>query len=83
MTVSMDAPAATVERDGRTYYFCSRHCAHTFENATGGSLKAKKMAELLLAALHRRTFRRLNRCRPQFPNNRSSPPRRLVPQTNP
>ena len=23
--------AVTLERDGRTYYFCSEHCRHRFE----------------------------------------------------
>lgn len=31
MAVDIDAPAATVEYDGRTYYFCSEGCAETFE----------------------------------------------------
>lgn len=31
MAVDIDFPAATVEYDGRTYYFCSEGCAETFE----------------------------------------------------
>lgn len=30
MAVPVDAPAATVEHEGETYYFCSRGCADTF-----------------------------------------------------
>jgi xanthine dehydrogenase accessory factor len=32
MDVDTAAPAATVEHDGETYYFCCHGCADSFEN---------------------------------------------------
>lgn len=30
MTIDEREAAATVEHDGKTYHFCSKHCAHRF-----------------------------------------------------
>jgi len=34
MSVSPESAAATRERDGKTYYFCSRHCARAFDRGS-------------------------------------------------
>ncbi|MHB1064072.1 MAG: YHS domain-containing protein [Georgenia sp.] len=31
MSVKPDSAAASAEHDGKTYYFCAKHCAETFK----------------------------------------------------
>jgi Cu+-exporting ATPase len=42
MTVTTDGAAASVEHQGRTYYFCSKHCAAAFEKMPDAFLAADR-----------------------------------------
>jgi Cu+-exporting ATPase len=45
MTVDPAAAAGQVEHKGRTYYFCSKHCAHAFQADPGKYLSDKRKPE--------------------------------------